>query len=108
VGLTAKDEMSLRNASLITFYDKNIPAFKKHAARSYAFAYDNLLGTGLQLRPDDVAVSLVQSLEINADLQSALAQKKLSQKFWYQRFADLIVDRLWEELKSEHQQGQGN
>ena len=108
MGLTAKDELSLRDASLIGFYNKKVPAFKAIAARAYAYAYDNVKTTGLQLRRDDVAVSLINALEINDDLRTYLAQKKLPQKFWYQRFADLILDRLWEELKNEHQQRHGN
>jgi hypothetical protein len=60
--------------------------------------------TGLPLRQDDVAANLVTALEINADLREYLAKQKLRQKFWYRRFADLILDRLWEELENEHQQ----
>lgn len=102
MGLTANDELSLRDAGLINFYNKKVPAFKALAARAYSFAYDNVHATGLPLRRDDVSTSLVSALEINNDLRTYLAQKRLTQKFWYQRFADLILDRLWEELKNEH------
>jgi hypothetical protein len=102
VGLTANDELKLRYAGLIKFYDKNVPAFKALAARAYSFAYDIVKGTGLPLRRDDVAGSLVDALELNQDLMTYLAENKLPQKFWYQRFADLILDRLWEDLQNEH------
>lgn len=49
-----------------------------------------------------MATSLVHALTINEDLRAYLAQKKLHQKFWYQRFADLILDRQWEELENAH------
>jgi hypothetical protein len=103
VGLTASVELSLKDAGLIDFYNKRVPAFKALATRAYAYAYDVVKSTGLPLRRDDVAGILVGALEINGDLRIYLAQKKLLQKFWYQRFADLILDRLWEELKNEHQ-----
>jgi hypothetical protein len=108
VGLTAAVELSLNDAGLIDFYNKNVSAFKALAARAYSFAYDNVHATGLPLRRDDVAANLVTALEINEDLRECLASKKLRQKHWYQRFADLILDRLWEELKNEHKQADGN
>jgi len=103
VGLTAEVEMSLSDAGLIDFFNDHNPAFRAVAARAFAYAYDNVHPTGLPLRRDDVATSLVDALVINQDLRDYLTDKKLRQKFWYQRFADLILDRLWEELEHEHQ-----
>jgi hypothetical protein len=108
VGLTAPIELSLRDAGLIKFYDDNAPAFKAIAARTYAFTYETVHAASLQLRADDVADSLVSALEIDADLRAYLSKKNLRQKFWYQRFADLILDRLWEDLENEHQQSNAN
>jgi hypothetical protein len=99
MGLTASVEMSLSDAGLIDFYKKHIPAFKALAIRAYSFAHENVAPTGFPLRKDDVATSLVTALEINEDLRECLAGKKLRQKFWYLRFADLILDRLWKELE---------
>jgi hypothetical protein len=102
VGLTASAEMSLSDAGLIEFYDKRKPAFKALAARAYSFAHENVEPTKIPLRIDDVAASLVTALEITADLREFLAGKKLGQKFWYPRFADLILDRVWKDLESEY------
>jgi hypothetical protein len=102
MGLTAEVEMSLADASLVSFYDKNAAAFKAIAARAHAFAYENVHATGLPLRKDDVATSLVTALLINEDLRACLAEKKLRPRYWYNRFADLILDRLWEELTNDH------
>ena len=102
MGLTANVEMSLSDAGPIGFYDKHVPAFKALAARAFAFAHDNVTATGLPLRKDDVGTSLVTALEINEELREYLAGKKLRQKFWYSRFADLILDRLWKELEDDH------
>jgi len=102
MGLTAQMEMSLADAGLITFYDQRFPAFKAIALRAYSFTYTNVHPTGLPLRKDDVAVGLVTALQINEDLRAYLAEKKLRPKYWYTWLADLILDRLWEELKNEH------
>jgi hypothetical protein len=102
VGLTAEVELSLRDASLIKFYNGKVPAFKALAVSAYSYTYGNVHATGLPLRQDDVAANLVTALEINADLRTYLAGAKLRQKFWYRRFADLILDRLWKELENEH------
>lgn len=70
----------MNDAGLIDFYNRRILAFKAHAVRAYAFAYDNVQPTGLPLRRDDVAANLVTALEITADLREYLAAKKLRQK----------------------------
>jgi hypothetical protein len=100
MGLAANVEMSLTDAGLIDFYDDHIPAFKALAARAYSLAHENVTPTGLPLRKDDVATSLVTALEINEELRNYLAGKTLRQKFWYLRFADLVLDRLWKECMS--------
>jgi hypothetical protein len=102
MGLTAEVEMSLRDAGLTNFYIHHIAVFRAHAERAYEFAYSNVHPTGLPLRKDDVATSLVSALLITEELRTYLAQKSLRQRFWYQRFADLILDRLWEDLENAH------
>jgi hypothetical protein len=108
VALTAVVELRLRDAELIDFFDQNVAAFRAHAARAYAYAYENVHPSGMPLRRDDVAASLIDALEVNDQLRTFLAERKLRQKFWYQSFADLILDRLWEDLKDEHKQTHGD
>jgi hypothetical protein len=107
VGLTADVELRLRAAGLIDFYKGKVPAFKALAARAYSYTYGYVEATGLPLREDDVANDLVTALVVNADLRAYLAKRKLPQQYWYRRFADLILDRLWEELENEHKQAGG-
>lgn len=108
MALTAVVELRLRDAELIDFFDKNRKAFKAQATRAYAYAYENVHPSGMPLRRDDVAASLIDALEVNDQLRTFLAERKLRQKFWYQSFADLILDRLWEELEDEHKQTHGD
>jgi hypothetical protein len=105
LGLTAQNELSLRDAGLITFFDSNRAGFKAVAQRSYTFAKSYVDETDLPLRLDDVATALVAALVTNESLRDFLAAQKLRQQFWYARFADLILDRLWEELSNEPDAG---
>lgn len=98
MGLTAERELALRDAKLVDFFDQNRPAFKDLAKEAYEYARGYVEDTDLPLRRDDVAASLVIALNTNQTLRDFLAQKKLRQKLWYRDFADLIVDRVWEEL----------
>ena len=50
------------------------------------------------VRPDDVLKPLLPVLEVAPKLREYLARNKLSQKYWYERFGELIIDRLWKEL----------
>ncbi len=41
---------------------------------------------------------LIAELEVAPELRTFLAKKKLTQKYWYSWFAELIIDRFWTEL----------
>ncbi len=99
MGLTVEVEMSMNDAELIDFFDANRPAFKTIAKRAYTYSNSCVpSGSSIPVRIDDVAIILVEALKINEMLREFLAEKRLNQKFWYARFADLILDRLWDEL----------
>ena len=100
MGLTAEVELNLVDAGLVKFFNDNRPAFKEIAVRAYGYARENVAATGLTLRRDDVATSLKVALVTNEKLREFLAGKKIRQQFWYARFADLIVDRLWDEMEA--------
>jgi hypothetical protein len=53
---------------------------------------------GADVRPDDVVPTLVPALEVSDRLRTFLAQRKLTQNYWYTWFAELMVDRLWSRL----------
>ncbi len=105
MGLTAERELALRDANLVEFFDKNQKAFKELAKVALRYARSYVTTTQLPLRRDDVAASLVIALNTNESLREYLAGKKLRQKLWYRDFADLIVDRVWEELSREEEAG---
>ena len=50
------------------------------------------------VRQDDVAPALIQALKVSLPLSTYLAKEKLTQKYWVEWFAYLILDRLWADL----------
>lgn len=100
MSLTAEKELALRDAGLIDFFDENRKAFKETALASYEYTESYVTSpVGLPLRRDDVAEILVAALTTNEPLREFLASHPgMRQKYWYRHFADLILDRLWEEL----------
>ena len=45
-----------------------------------------------------MAKAFVPILEVNETLKDYLNENKLRGKFWIKDFADLIIDRTWDEL----------
>lgn len=101
MGLIAEVELELRDAGLIQFFDDHRVAFQAMAETAHSYAVSYVEPTGLPVRRDDVAGSLVFALETNELLRDFLATNHLRQKYQYRRFADLILDRLWEELTND-------
>jgi hypothetical protein len=54
--------------------------------------------SGEDVRQDDVVPLLIPALEVFDDFRDHLNAERLTQKYWYTYFAELIVDRVWEEL----------
>ena len=98
MALTAEDELSLKNAGLTKFFSSNRRLFMEMAQSAYEFAAGYVEGAGLDVRIDDVAKALEPALRVTPKLREYLAGKKLTQQYWYRRFADLVLDRLWEDL----------
>lgn len=101
MGLTADVELRLIDAGLVKFYNDNDQAFREMAISAYGYAATYVEARGLPLRRDDVAKILVPALETTESLRICLAQKSLRTKNYYTFFADLILDRLWEELHEQ-------
>ena len=53
---------------------------------------------GPTVRPDDIVPTLVPALQVSDRLRTFLAAGKLTQNYWYEWFAELLVDRLWSDL----------
>ena len=53
------------------------------------------------VRRDDVAQFLINVIEVDQNFKNHLASHKLTQKYWANHFADLIIDRTWSEITNE-------
>jgi hypothetical protein len=94
VALTQKKLQDLTDAGLVGLLADDQSLWRAKAKHAYnatrAFIKD--------IRPDDVVSLLIAELEVATELRTFLAKKKLTQKYWYSWFAELIIDRFWTEL----------
>jgi hypothetical protein len=84
--------------SLVKFFADNRVLYRDKAEQAYAYAAEYVMKSGERVRVDDVAAPLILALKVGDPLIACLATKKLTQKYWYQMFADYILDQVWEEL----------
>jgi hypothetical protein len=101
MALDATKEKALQDVSLVKLFDDHRDLWKADAKSAYDFS----AGFLDVVRPDDVLKPLLPVLEVAPKLREYLARKKLSQKYWYERFGELIIDRLWNELRGGQRVG---
>ena len=85
----------LEDASLVTLFDEDRKLWTSMAKDAYSYTSRFIKG---EVRPDDVAPTLVPALEVSDRLRTYLASRKLVQNYWYVWYAELLIDRLWPEL----------
>jgi hypothetical protein len=99
MGLSLVIEQALRDVDLITFYENDSAPWEKLASETYDYVKGHF-PTGSKIRRDDVAEALISYLQVNESLTDFLKQNKLRQQYWFERFADLIIDRTWDEISA--------
>jgi hypothetical protein len=95
MALTQKKLQDLKDAGLTTLFQDDTPGWKAKARHAYSATHAYIK----EIRPDDVTALLVAELEVTPEFRNYLAKKKLKQKYWSEWFAELIIDRLWPDLK---------
>jgi hypothetical protein len=100
MALTLKAEQRLERVELIQFFDMSRGTWVGSAQRTYRFVRRDF-PEGALIRRDDVANALIPILEVNEALRDRLNESKLRQKFWISDFADLIIDRVWDEIRGD-------
>jgi hypothetical protein len=98
MALNATKSKRLEDAGLDVYFAQHRPLWTQKATRAYDYAKRFVEESGEDVRQDDVVPLLVPALEVHDDFRDHLIGQKLTQKYWYTYFAELIVDRLWEEL----------
>lgn len=95
VALTQKKLQDLSDAGLVGLLDGDDALWRAKAKH----AYNATRGFIREIRPDDMVNLLVAELEVAPEFRTFLAKKKLTQKYWYSWFAELIIDRFWTDLE---------
>lgn len=98
MALNAYKSKRLEDAELIAHFEEHRALWVQKARRAYEYAKRFVEESGEDVRQDDVVPLLIPALEVFDDFRDHLSAERLTQKYWYTYFAELIVDRVWEEL----------
>lgn len=90
--------MRIEDAELDGLYSKEQALWAAMAKDAYDYARKGVQKTGEPMRQDDVVEILKPALEIAQPLREFLSDGKLRQRFWYEWFAEYIIDREWATL----------
>jgi lipopolysaccharide export system protein LptC len=96
VALSLNKLKRLEDAGLVRLFEDDRKLWTAMAKDAYAYTRKFV---GAEVRPDDVVPTLVPALEVSDRLRTFLAQRKLTQNYWYTWFAELMIDRLWSQLR---------
>jgi hypothetical protein len=97
VALNLNKLKRLGDAGLVELFEEDRKLWTAMAKDAYGYTRKFI---GAEVRPDDVVPTLVPALEVSDRLRTYLASRKLTQRYWYEWFAELMVDRLWSGLHS--------
>jgi hypothetical protein len=97
VALNLNKLKRLGDAGLVELFEEDRKLWTAMAKDAYSYTRKFI---GADVRPDDVVPTLVPALEVSDQLRTYLASRKLTQRYWYEWFAELMVDRLWSGLHS--------
>jgi hypothetical protein len=100
MALNLVKEMRLQDAGLIGLYEKELPLWRAMAEQAYRYSAGYIETAGATVRQDDVVPALQPVLEVTPELRQFLEREKLRQRYWYEWFAALVIDRLWNELST--------
>jgi hypothetical protein len=85
---------------LIEFFDHNQAAWVAAAKEAYGYVKGSFPADST-IRRDDVAQFLIHVIEVDEDFKNHLDTNRLKQKYWAKFFADLVIDRTWNEVTNQ-------
>lgn len=97
MALTLEAEQRLESVGLVALFTEHEDKWLQAAKETKTFIAGNF-PKGALIRRDDVSKALIPILEVNEVLKDELSESKLRGKFWIKDFADLIIDRTWDNL----------
>lgn len=99
MGLTATKHKALADAGFLKLYADHLELWKAFAKRAYLFIRGPVVDSGEEIRRDDVIQPLVAAIEVSEVLRAHVQANTQRQKYWPERFAELIIDELWPDLE---------
>jgi hypothetical protein len=96
VALSLNKLKRLEDAGLAGLFEDDRKLWTAMTKEAYAYTRKFV---GAEVRPDDIVPTLVPALEVSDRLRTFLARRKLTQNYWYTWYAELLVDRLWQDLQ---------
>jgi hypothetical protein len=100
MALTLESEQRLTAAGLVEFYEANQVQWFDTVRQTRAFVRNNF-PQGAKIRRDDVAKALYPIVEVHEGFKDYRDEGKLRGKFWVKDFADLLIDKNWDELERQ-------
>tara|TARA_B100002049_G_scaffold227352_1_gene200968 strand:+ start:319 stop:648 length:330 start_codon:yes stop_codon:yes gene_type:complete len=107
MALTLQAEQQMESADVITFFEKDQAIWKKVAIDTRKYIKQNY-PTDAAVRQDDVAKALVNIIEVHEGFKAFKDEKKLRAKYWNRHLADLIIDRLWDDIVAGSEKPESN
>lgn len=98
MSLTTAADIQLRNAEFTKAFEGERDLWLEMAKEAYDYTSSTVTGDP---KRDDVAPHLALALEARDEFLLIKAQKKAQARYWFRHFADLIVDRTWQELSEQ-------
>lgn len=104
MALTLEAEQRMRDAGVIDFYEKDEAGWRATVADARTFLKAKFPPDSV-IRRDDVAKALLPILEVHEAFLDLRNEKKLRPRYWIRFFADLLIDRSWDAIVKEDQNG---
>lgn len=105
MALTLEAEQRMTDVGMVGFYLGSSVEWLDATRATKSFVAGNF-PDGALIRRDDVAKALIPILEVHEGFKDFRNEKKLRGKFWIKDFADLLIDRTWNELDQEDGDGE--
>ena len=97
VALTLEAEQRMRDVGLIEYYENDAESWFGMVRDTREFLISKF-PHGSPIRRDDVAKALVTVLEVHEGFKDFRHGQKLRPKYWIRDYADLLIDRTWDQL----------
>lgn len=104
MALTLEAEQRMDDVGLVGFFTGDQPAWQATVQATKNFVRGNFPANSI-IRRDDVAKGLIPILEVHETFKEFRNVHKLRGKFWIKDFADLLIDRTWDDLNEENDDG---